>query len=128
MNNSYLGTSLRYPIKINSFGRVETVSGVEAIPESIEQILFTPIGTRFMLPEFGSNITTLIFEQNTDVLRSLMAFHVREALNKWEKRISVVYVDLVNIEPSKAQIFIQYENLTNNQIEETTLNFNREII
>lgn len=62
---------------------------LDLIWSSIVIILGTPIGTRIMLPEFGSQIVSLLFEPNDDVLRSLAKHYIIDAIGKWENRVTL---------------------------------------
>lgn len=82
----YLGVSIQYPFKLIN-GKPSLVAGVDNIKQSIEHILATPKGHRYMLPEYGSRIEEMIFEQNDDVLKSMLRLFIKEALDTWETRI-----------------------------------------
>jgi phage baseplate assembly protein W len=45
-----------------------------------------------MNPEFGSRVKDLVFENNTDVLKSLLRYHIGKALERWEPRIQVTSI------------------------------------
>lgn len=124
----YLGTALEYPIQVNQYGRVATVSGKEVIPASILNILQTPIGSRFMLPEFGSDVQELIFEPNDQVLRGLLIYRVTNALALWEKRIQVENVTVVIVSRELVDCMITYRILASNEIDSFVYPFYRKII
>lgn len=73
----------------NGKGVTRSISGEEKINESIFSILSTRVGERFFLPEYGSMLHTLIFEQNTLILHDMIGIYIRQALGKWEKRIEI---------------------------------------
>lgn len=75
-------------------GRTKSISGEDKIHDSIYTILSTRIGERFFIPEFGSRLYLVLFEQNDMISRDLIDLYVREALGKWEKRIVVDNVDV----------------------------------
>ena len=75
----------------------KTNDGLERIFQSMKNILQTPVGTRFFLPTFGSRLTELIFEPNVFILADLARMYTRDALEKWEPRVTVVDV-LTDIE------------------------------
>jgi len=93
----FLGKGLRFPFGFTrSSGGAEisaTTSAEHAhIQEAIVQILGTPIGERFMRPEFGSRLKDLVFEPNDEVLKGLVRAYVIEAIERWEKRVYVTGV------------------------------------
>ena len=78
------------------FKQKETIVkvGEDKLHDSICMILSTRVGERFFMPEFGSRLHDAIFEQNDLIFKDLVDMYVREALGIWEKRISVVSVDV----------------------------------
>lgn len=89
-----IGRGLDYNSTFNKIsGGTNSVGGLELINQSIYIILTTPIGSRFFLPEFGSNLHKLVFEQNDFILHDLLNIYIRDALTKWEPRISVLSVE-----------------------------------
>ena len=58
-----------------------------SIEESIKRILETPLGSRVMLPEFGSKLYTLIDKRLDQAWRLMFISYVFEALKRWEPRI-----------------------------------------
>ena len=97
MNRDFLGKGLSFPFRFSwDTGGAEmsavTTREHQHIRESIRQILGTKLGERFMRPDFGSKLYTLVFEQNAEVLKGLLRYHTVDALRKWEKRIEVLEV------------------------------------
>ena len=92
-----LGKGLGFPFRFQRrFGGAEVSSATstehEHIQESIIQILGTSPGERFMRPEFGSRLKSLVFEANDEVLKGLIRHDVIEAIKRWEKRVIVTAV------------------------------------
>ena len=85
-----LGKGLGFPFRFERrSGGAEVSSATstehEHIQESIIQILGTSPGERFMRPEFGSRLKSLVFEANDEVLKGLIRHTVIEAIKQWEK-------------------------------------------
>ena len=57
--------------------------------QSIQIILSTPLGSRVMRPDFGSELYNLVDVPLTDINKLRIYKATIEALNKWEKRIKV---------------------------------------
>lgn len=112
---SYLGRGLKYPTVLVN-GSAVTASSRDLIQQSIYIILSTPVGERFMLPEFGSRCEEMIFEQNDEILCSMLRLFINEALEKWERRVK--FLD-VKFEQSEAHVncTIMYRILASNEIE-----------
>ena len=109
------GMSLLHTFDETKLG-TRSVSGLEKIHNSIYSILSTRIGERFMMPEFGSKLHTLIFEPNDAIFADLADFYIRDALGKWEKRIEVTNVEVKIMEEGNVvPIAISYR-ITNSNI------------
>lgn len=103
--------------------------GVDKLNDSIYNILSTRVGERFMVPEFGSELYKCIFEPNTAIFRDLAEFYIRQALEKWEKRIQVLAVDVQVYEyDNTVPISIYYRvvntNMTSTYVYPFNLNMN----
>ena len=116
-NNSFLGTSLTFPFEINSLGEVAKSSYEDNIAESIYIILMTKPGERLMLKEFGSHIHELIFSPNDVTTRQLMIVYVKNALEKWEKRIDVKKIEIYPTNDTTLNIEISYKIIETNVLD-----------
>ena len=97
MATDFLGKGLGFPLgfeRRSGGARVSsaTTTEHEHIHESIIQILGTSPGERFMRPEFGSRLRSLVFEANDEVLKGLIRHHIVEAIKRWDKRVIVTAV------------------------------------
>ncbi len=86
----------KYPLIPNEFGSMDTVFGIDMIRQSIQDILETPVGSRFGCEDYGSYVHLLIFEQNDSVLESLLYYYITSALELWEKRIKTEDISFVS--------------------------------
>ena len=93
-------SGLSFPFRVSGTGGIEmsttSVSDISHITEAIEQILLTRPRERKMEYHFKSDLDTLIFEPNDESLKSLMVYHVEEALKELEDRIEVLDVDFIS--------------------------------
>ena len=93
----FLGKGTRYPFRFDAAGGVAVTEGAgpehEHIHESIWQILSTRTGERFFLPEFGSRLPELLFQQNDVVFRALARQFIVDAIKRWEKRVVIEAVE-----------------------------------
>lgn len=71
------------------------------IKNSIKDILLTPLGSRVMLPEYGSRIYELIDRKVDDEFRADLSCFVIEAVEKWEKRVKIDEVRLIGLKDHK---------------------------
>jgi phage baseplate assembly protein W len=91
MNSTHdiVGIGWSFPIEVDARGGIKRSRGDDDITESINLILSTPIGQRFMRPEFGSRIHELVFAPMNASTYSAARHYVEEALGYWEPRIDV---------------------------------------
>jgi phage baseplate assembly protein W len=82
----------------------------QVIEASIFQILGTRKGERVMLPEFGCAIKDLLFEPMDATLKAQIIREAMEALKKWEDRIFVRDIEVVedNINLAKISIKVSF--------------------
>ncbi len=93
MTFDFLGKGLSFPMRFSQrTGGTQGLGQHDHIHESILQIIGTRPGERFMNPEFGSKLNDLVFEQNDQVLKSLIRHYIIEAINRWEKRVRITEV------------------------------------
>ena len=112
-----LGRGASFPFRFGGSGGVASSDagppGHAKIEESIRHILSTRPGERFFLPEFGSRLHELAFQQNGAVLRALARKYVVDAVKRWEPRVKVVEVgfseDPAEADRNRFVIRIAYE-------------------
>jgi len=81
---------------------------VEAIKQSVINILSTNKGERPFLPYFGSNIRSYLFENFDNVSAVLVEDEIRSALANYEPRVRVTNVE-VNARPDNNALRIKLE-------------------
>ena len=114
----YLGQGTTYPTSLIN-GKSLLVNDRDLVEQSIKIILGTPRGSRFMLPEFGSRLNELLFEQNDEVLEDLITYFIYEALTMWEKRVKFVDVVFKRDQNDESVLYcdIRYRILQSNDID-----------
>lgn len=82
------------------------LSSTDHIRQSVQDILSTPLLSRRMLPEYGSELPDLVDhpDDKTTEIRIIMATAV--ALARWEPRISVDSVNSVSVAAGKILLTI----------------------
>lgn len=83
-----LGSDLKFPIN----GNFEATSGINLLLQDIQQLLLTIPGERVNRPTYGCNLRNQIWE-NQSVVVEAGAAAIREALDRFEPRITVTNVD-----------------------------------
>lgn len=104
----FLGRGWKFPVSTVG-GMAAIAEGEESIRESILIILGTSRGERVMRPEFGCSINDLVFEVNSTATTTLVAFHVEEALKKWEPRIELLNVFVAPDEDKREKLNIEID-------------------
>ncbi len=99
MVKDFLGQGWKFPVDIDSSGKIEESSYEEDIKEAIWIILSTSRGERVMRPDFGCGIYDFVFDLINVSTIGMIETSVREALISWEPRIEV---NKVNISTEKA--------------------------
>ena len=84
-----VGSGWAFPAAISRTGSVRLVSGVDEVDAAIRMILSTVPGERVMRPEFGCSMWELLFAPITAGTLGLVEQAVREALERWEPRITL---------------------------------------
>lgn len=88
---SLYGSGFAYPAQIDeATGGYKVASEVESVKASLTMLFETVPGEVFMNPEYGCALRTLTFEQDTEVFRALAETAIRDAVRRWEPRISEV--------------------------------------
>ena len=89
--------------------------GIPSVEQSIIELLNTPVGSKFFLPEYGSRVSELLFEPNDDVLDSLLDAFIFQAVGKWETRVKMVSTESVRLDEYVA-VTITYRVMASNEI------------
>ena len=111
-----MGKGWKFPISINSSGKVGMSAYEDDIREAIWIILGTSKGERAMRPDFGCGIYDYVFAPINIATMTLMEGSVRESLVFWEPRIEITSVKLSvdeNVD-DKLLISIEYRVRTTN--------------
>jgi phage baseplate assembly protein W len=95
-NREFLGQGWAFPLQFNPRGQIALAIGERDIEQSIRIILETVPGERVMRPEFGCRAKELLFAPKNAATQALLIRYVEQALARWEPRIEVVSVDVLN--------------------------------
>jgi len=82
---------LAFPFRIGADGRTAAPPTLEAhVAEELMQLLLTTLGERLFLPELGTNLRRLVFENTDEVVLGMTQSIVTSALETWlGDRVSV---------------------------------------
>ncbi len=88
---------------------------IEHIRQSIQDILFTPIGSRVMRREYGSMIFSLLDQPFNDATRLQIMAASATAIMTWEDRVRLISAVFSKIESSKAQLDLEIQLVGSDQ-------------
>jgi Bacteriophage baseplate protein W len=116
MNADFIGAGWAFPLTTDATGGIALVTREREVAESIRLILGTARGERPMRPEFGCRIHDHVFGPANSATAGQIAYDVREALERWEPRISVedVSVSYDRIETGVLYVDVGYLILGSN--------------
>lgn len=119
LSKRFLGRGWKFPIEFNKAGRtVAMLSGEEDIENSLRILFETRMGERVMLPDFGSELDSFLFEQPTRSSITYMQAVISNAILFHEPRIILneVEVHLNPDYPERIDIRVDYTvSATNNR-------------
>lgn len=75
----------------------QPLSGVAHLRQSIEDILTTPVGSRRMRPEYGSELRRYVDLPVNDGWKSAVQAEVARSLGRWEPRLQLDRVRVVAV-------------------------------
>ncbi|KNX79143.1 hypothetical protein DA83_17445 [Pseudomonas sp. 250J] len=75
----------------------QSLSGVAHLRQSIEDILTTPLGSRRMRPEYGSQLRRYVDLPVNEGWKSAVQAEVARALGRWEPRLKLERVKVVAV-------------------------------
>ena len=91
-------------------GSISWPSLETSVRDLIRVVLSTRPGEQLMRPDFGAGLELLLHEPNTLATRRRIRDRVQEALTRWERRIQIDRVDVLELvdEPSRVRVEIGY--------------------
>lgn len=75
----------------------QPLTGLDHLKQSIEDILTTPLGSRRMRPDYGSNLRRFVDMPVNEGWKSAVQAEVARALGRWEPRIQLERVQVVSV-------------------------------
>ncbi|QXH50351.1 GPW/gp25 family protein [Pseudomonas fakonensis] len=75
----------------------QPLSGIAHLRQSIEDILTTPLGSRRMRPDYGSQLRRYIDLPVNEGWKSAVQAEVARALGRWEPRLALERVKVVAV-------------------------------
>jgi phage baseplate assembly protein W len=107
IDREFLGQGLVFPLQVNPRGEIALARGELDIQQSIKIILGTVPGERVMRPEFGCRIHELVFAPRDAATEGLAIYYVEQALGRWEPRIELQEVNVLDDPHHDGAMFIE---------------------
>ncbi len=117
------GKGMAFPPRVGPDGRIAWSEGEDNIRESMRVILMTEPGERLRLPQFGAGLGRFLFEPNLVATHTLIRERIKDALARWEPRISVESVEVIadRVDPQSAIATITYRLVATQTLERVSL-------
>ncbi len=96
-----VGNGIAFPPQIDARGELALTAEYNEIQQAIYVILGTAPGERVMRPDFGCYIHDYIFAPSNYITAAAVQTVVRQALERWEPRITL---KTVNVIPSNGKL------------------------
>ena len=109
-DSSFLGTGWSFPPAFRRGGAdVEMAAGSEDIHQSLQILLSTRLGERVLQPEFGCDLTDILFEEIDQGLVNTLTSLISDAILVFEPRISLDNLDVSESSDEPGLLLIQIE-------------------
>lgn len=90
-------------------GDLALKSNEEAIKESIKNLILTNRGERLFQPNIGSDVRASLFENATPATLKVLEERVRDVINNFEPRVSLINVDVTSLyDDNRVQVTIYF--------------------
>lgn len=91
-NIGIVWSDIDHRLALNAQGEIKIVNNMQAVMSSIDNIIRTYRGERVMLPEFGSGLQNVAFEQIDDDLADLISRDIKDVIEIWDDRVTVTKI------------------------------------
>ncbi|MBI6953133.1 GPW/gp25 family protein [Pseudomonas sp. B21-023] len=99
----------------------QPLSGVAHLRQSIEDILTTPLGSRRMRPDYGSQLRRYIDLPVNEGWKSAVQAEVARALGRWEPRLKLDRVKVVAMLDGQVSLALSGRYLGDDALVEVTV-------
>ena len=98
----------------------QPLSGLDHLKQSIEDILTTPLGSRRMRPDYGSNLRRFVDLPVNEGWKSAVQAEVARALGRWEPRLRLELVQVVSVVGGQIGLQLTGQYLGNSAVVEVS--------
>ena len=93
VSQSFKDVSMSF--KVNPLNNdLVALKNANAIARSVRNIILTSPGEKFFNPDFGSNVSKLLFENLDEVTALAIRDEIETAINNYEPRVSLIDVEV----------------------------------
>ena len=90
------------------------VTNERSINQSLKNIILTDLGERLFQPNFGSNVRSLLFDNNLESNLTAIEFYISNSINLSEPRVNLIEVNLqIGNNDNEVVINIVYNTINN---------------
>jgi phage baseplate assembly protein W len=97
-----------------------SLGGIDHLRQSIADILTTPVGSRVMRPEYGSDVPRMVDKPVGKGWMSACQAEVVRAIQRWEPRLKVSRVTVESVIDGKVNFVISGEFIGSDVVLEVT--------
>ena len=98
----------------------QPLSGLDHLKQSIEDILTTPLGSRRMRPDYGSNLRRFVDLPVNEGWKSAVQAEVARALGRWEPRVQLERVKVISVIDGQIGLELTGQYLGNSAVVEVS--------
>ncbi|MEZ2724919.1 GPW/gp25 family protein [Pseudomonas putida] len=98
----------------------QPLTGLDHLKQSIEDILTTPLGSRRMRPDYGSNLRRFVDLPVNEGWKSAVQAEVARALGRWEPRVQLERVRVVSVLDGQIGLELTGQYLGNSAVVEVS--------
>lgn len=113
--------------RVSNRGQIEMVEEHASVRQAILLLLSTRPGERVMHPTYGCNLHRLIFSPNDETTAGLAIHYVRQAIMRWEPRVSIIRIDAVRspevVASARLELIFEYRVLSTQRADRLTFPF-----
>ena len=108
VSQSFKDVSMSF--KVNPLNNdLVALKNANAIARSVRNIILTSPGEKFFNPDFGSNVSKLLFENLDEVTALAIRDEIETAINNYEPRVSLIDVEVTpNFDENSLDAKIKY--------------------
>jgi len=98
----------------------QAITGIDHLRQSIEDILSTPLGSRRMRPDYGSNLRRFVDLPVNEGWKSAVQAEAARALKRWEPRVDLKRIRVVAVSNGRIGFEISVDYLGEGRIVEVS--------